>query len=525
MKIVKHARAAALLLALTTGVVACNSNNPSYTGNPDVAVSPPEKPAPKEFEKSFKFSTSETTLAQDKFDKNTVSVRFQALDSSGASINNLKAKDVKVEENGVNVTPFKLSTDETDRSQHTVDIQFVVDTTKSMIPRIESAVRRVISFVKSSRQRGYHTRMCFSTFGDTIKKKCERFYDNNPNDKSTQAQVDELVSDLASIKALPKSDDPANTDLPENPMRALIEAAKAPWAPDAQRFVILITDADFLYAPDNMGAMYKAGKLPPDQLPPNMEETIKAIQGAQMTVYAVTPPNVPGYVGDFQGQKSIVEASHGKFFEFKKVMTGTTSLDAVLEDIILTVKTTYKVEYVVDDVQGLNPTLKVEDRHVAIKLNGGTSNLISTLSSMPTGRAEYKQTFKIADQEVYADSLQVFVNDKKLGAGEYSLNKTDVTLKSVPAAGANLRFVFYYQELGKNLRLEQILVNGDGDPRDTRVWLNDIEARADDYTIEKDEQGNAVVHLKEASVLANNDPYGIRKNAGVHVKVVTNYLR
>ena len=512
------------ILAMTfAALLGCNNNNPSYTGRPDVAVSPPEKPAPQSFAKRFEFSTSEQTVTQDKFDKNTVSVLFQVTGANGLSVNNLKASDLRVEENGVNVTPIKLSADE-ERSSHVVDIVFVVDTTKSMIPFIATATRRISDFVRTSRAAGYHTRMCFSTFGDTVGKKCDRFYDNNPTDASTESQVRELLSDLGGVKALPKNDDPANTDIPENPMRALIEATKAPWAADSQRFVILVTDAGFLSAPDNLGAMFRAGKMPAEAMPPTMEETVKAIRDSQISVYAVAP-KLPGYTGSFQGQDGIVEASkNGRFYAFRDVLADSRSLESILKDIIETVNTTYKIEYVVDDVTGLDPTLKEGDRHLTIVASGGTTSINSVLSSMPTGRAQYKSAWDLGEP-VQSDSLKVFVDGKELSASEFTLAGTTVTLNSVPKPEAKLRFVYFYQDIAKNLRVEQIVVNGEGDPRDIRVTLNEKVARATDYTVEKDLQGNAIIHLNEASVLATSDPYGIRQGRGVDVQVITNFNR
>ena len=524
-------RSTAGVLLASILLSACTVTNPPLTGEtkaPPPAVAP--KLGPKTFEKTFGFSKSEATQEQNKFDENTVSVFFQA-NKDGNSVNDLKVQDLVVTENNVAVSPFTLSAD-VERSNQVADIVFLVDVTGTMVELIETAKVRLKEFINSSRKAGYHTRMCFSTFGDYTVKKCTRFFDNNPKDPSTEAQVRELLSELTKIHAYRgEGQDPGYPDLDENPMQALVDAAKAPWGADSQRFVILVTDWGFLYSPENIGEQAKKGKLPN---PPTIPQVHQAIKDSQMKIFAVTRTQHThrgqnlvwdGYNTPFQGQPGIVQVSGGEHFDFDKVLAKQITLDQIFERILKRINTTYKLTYVVDKVPGLDPTLPVAQRNVDIRLTDpakGTTKKASTLSSMPTGRPNYQQTFKISDQNIQQGTMQVFMSDKEVAASEYTVTKGEVRFKAVPPAGSKLRFVFLYEAIDQNLRLEAISLRGALTAQNTKVYLNDIEMPVSDDMFARDIDGNSSVTLP-GSVKASNDPYGIRKNQGLKVKVVTTF--
>jgi len=505
------------VVLLLLSLAACAPSNPNLVvRNP---APPLAKPAalPKPLEQPsvhlFSFARSEAPFDQAKYDENVVSVHFQ-VKKDGQSVNDLKARDLRVQENGAPITSFKLDADK-ERLDQVVDIVFAVDITGTMTAFIETAKRRLAAFVESSHKKGYHTRMCISTFGDYTVKNCQRFFDVDPKKPfKDDPQIKELLNELAHMEAYKgQGKDPGWPDLDENPMRALIDASSAPWAQGSQRFLILVTDWGFLYSPDNQGTIGEKA--------PHMSEVTQAIKSSGMTVFAVTP-NQQGYNSPFQNEPSIVQASGGEFFEFKSVMAGKISLDHILSRILIRINTTYSLSYVVDRVPGLDPTLPVEKRQVTIataKANGGTSEVKSITSSIPTGRPQYQQAWKIADSAVAKDSLKVFVDGKAVAASEYSLNQGEVTFKSVPRAGAKLRFVFYYEALEKNFRMEPMTFAGDVNAENSKVYLNDKEARPADFSFTKDLEGNMSLKLAD-TVMASDDPYDLRKNKSLKVKVV-----
>lgn len=473
------------------------------------------------YEKRFNLAPSEATFQQKRYDENEMSVFFRVL-KDGQTVNNLQGSDLQVQENGVNVSPFTVS-HETKKSKEVADIVFLVDITGTMVELIETAKLRLAEFIKTSRAQGYHTRMCISTFGDYTVKKCSRFFDNNPDDKTTEAQVKELVSELAQLQAYRgNGKDPGWPDLDENPMGALVDAAKAPWGENSQRFVILVTDWGFLYSPTNQGTIGDKA--------PSMKQVTEAIKSSQMKVFAVTRTEHDhkgehlvwdGYNTPFQGEPSIVQSSGGEHFNFDKVLKGEIPLTSILQKILDRLNTTYKLTYVVDQVPGLNPSLTVDKRNVVVKLKDGSVGQVepgSKLATMPKGRPEYQTVWKASDEKVDTNTMQVFVDGGELRSSDFSVENGTVKLKEVPKPGADIRMKFVYENFEKNLRLEPIAISSGYDPSKLTVYLNGIQAKEGDFVLQKDTENHLSVSVAEGA-LNTSDPYGVRKNLGLHVKI------
>ncbi|WP_413288426.1 hypothetical protein [Bdellovibrio sp. HCB337] len=501
-----------ILPLLTTLISACSPESASLVTRP---------PQTRLFEKSFEVSPSEATFKQTRYDQNEVSLQFQVL-KNGASVNNLKATDLKVYENGIPVNPFELSA-QTERINQVADIVFLVDITGTMVELIESAKKRLAEFVKSSRKAGYHTRMCIATFGDYTVKKCSRFFDNNPNDRSTESQVKELLSELAQLHAYRgNGKDPGWPDLDENPMGALVDVSKAPWGENSQRFVILVTDWGFLYSPDNQGTIGDKA--------PTMKQVTDAIKAAQMKVFAVTRTKHThkgkelvwdGFNTPFQGEQGIVQTSDGEHFDFDKVLKGEITLNQILQRILDRLDTTYKLSYIVDQISGLNPTLPLDKRDVKLSLaqqDGGEFVNKTITSSMPKGRPEYQTSWKVADGVLSENSVRVYVDNKELPASEYSVSGQNVVLKTPPKAGASIRFVYYQKDVTKHLRLEPMSFADGMSSSNVKVYLNGVPARSGDVIFTKDTEGNTSVSFSEA-ISKPSAPYKILENKGLKVKI------
>ena len=345
------------------------------------------------FESFFKMNNSVASFEQPQLESNETQAAFQVALADGTNVPDLKVTDFTILENGQPISDFKLQSNSTTIKQ-SVDIIFAVDVTGSMSPTIESAKTRLISFVQKSRLNGTHSRMCLITFGDRTVKNCDRFYDNNPDDPSTIDQVNELISEISKLKALTGSSDPGGSDLNENPMRALIDASKAPWNENSQRFVILITDDGFLYSPGNSGNV--------GALAPKYNEVSEAIEKSQMKVFAATP-SLAGYNKPFKGEPGVVEFSKGEWFNFKDLISGKITLDTILNRILNRVQTTYLLQYTLDENSGsgLDLTLPLKKRKIEILLQNGVHanlNMLSLQSNLPDGRKPYQKKFKLADK-------------------------------------------------------------------------------------------------------------------------------
>ena len=512
------------------------------------------------FQSHFGISASEQTMQQARYDINEVQVNFRALNGHQNSITGLLAEDFQVSENGIPVHPFSLRS-ETERINQVADIVFLVDVTGTMSELIESAKLRLRHFIQTSRQQGYHTRMCISTFGNYTVKKCERFFDNNPNDPSTEAQVRELLSELNQLRAFRGAGyDPGWPDLNENPMGALMDAADAPWGESSQRFVILVTDWGFHISPEvdetevggEAGEEAEAedaaeagdGRVMIDvhyleggkgQIPaPRMSEVNQAIEKSQMTVFAVTRMEHThrgqhmvwdGFNSPLNGQPSIVESSGGEWFDFDLVIRGRVTLDQILQRILDRLNTTYQIRYQVDSIPHLDPTLPVKQRKLDIQVKGHprASVLIDSVSStQPQGRPEYKKQWKVGTEDILSDSLQIFVDEKIMTPGEdFKIEGGDVIFAEAPAPGAQLRFVYFYKNPRKNLRETTLNFAGHLNASNTQVVLNGHKVTDISHLIfAHDLEGHTNLSFSEAALSSTSDPYQIWEKQGLSVEVI-----
>ncbi|MBX3021973.1 MAG: VWA domain-containing protein [Bdellovibrionales bacterium] len=503
---------AALVLVLAN----CKSESPALTGpgpKPTPASYATPRPDAKNFSKAFAFETAEATATQERYDENQVSVLFQVT-KDGQSVNGLTERNLRVTENGIPVTPFKIFAD-TQKLDQVADIAFVVDVTGSMGPFIESAKQVLTQFIRTTKNKGYHVRMCLSTFGDLVTQKCDRFYDN-----TSESQVSEFVTRLTGLQVSKgNAEVKPYIDKEENSMRALYEATGSPWEAGSQRFVILVTDADF-YSPDKPGRFLEGHQSNPETVAPSMKQVNEVIAGSQVRVFAVTP-SAAGYNSPLAGQKGVVQSSRGEHFDFFKVNKRQISLNSILDRILHSINTTYKLMYTVDKVTGLDPTLAVGARKISVTTDAGTVTGKGITSSMPNGRPNYKKEFTISSSPVQPDSVQVFIDGAAVNPSDFSATGGVVIFKNVPKAGSSLRFVYLYEAIDKNLRVEPIMIPGHTDARTTKVWLNGREAKAEDLTFGRDMSGNTTLSIAP-SAMASNDPYDIRRNNGVKMQVVTN---
>lgn len=458
----------------------------------------------------YKMSDSQTSFAQENLEENRTTLSFQAKLSDGTYISNLTEQDISLSENNVPVPNFVFNSNSQNIVQ-TVDIVFAIDITGSMTPTIESAKTRLINFVNKTRAAGYHTRMCLVTFGDYTVQKCNKFYDNNPDDPATISQVTELISEISKLRALKGSEDPGGSDLNENPMRAIIDTASAPFAENSQRFMIMITDDGFLYSPGNSGSV-GAGA-------PKWSEVLAAINSSQMRIFAATP-NLAGYNKKFQSQSSVVEASGGEFFLFNDLIQGKITLDTILNRIISRVKTTYLVEYVADQVPGLDPSLSLSNRKIKITLrNGQTATLVSqnVQSNLPNGRGSYKKVWKLSDKSIKSESLIVKINGIEQRSG-FKLESGQVVFDQAPPKGAVIDISFRYTNIKDCVQFIPTILNGKEDLTLLSVFFNGIKAKSTDVVFEKSIEGHWTLRPSER-VLSETDPFEIRKNGGLSIKV------
>lgn len=457
----------------------------------------------------MKLASSMANFEQNQLDSNKTVVSFQVINSQGEYLNDLTSTSVTLSENGQPVPNFVMKSNPQE-SRRTVDIAFLIDVTCSMNPTIASAKTRVIDFIRSSRDAGYHTRMCLSTFGDYTVRPCNRFYDNDPSKPETVAQVNELISEVNALQAGCGAADPGGRDLDENPLQAVLDAEHAPWAQGSQRFGILLTDAGFLYGPGNPGALGTSA--------PVYANVLSSLQRSQMNLFAAVPSR-PGYERNFGSLPGIIPASNGEYFPYLDLVNGRTNLNTILNRILLRVQTTYALEYVADDVAGLNPTLPLNQRSIQVSLVRGseTVRMVATTSNLPNGRAEYKKSFKLSDKEILPSSLKVKVNGLNVTAG-YRLNAGSLVFDTAPVRGAKIEVEYAYASLADSLQTQPVVLPATEDLNNIAVFLNDVKATGSQIRFQKDLEGRWLLLLNTDAVF-NADPFKIRENGGLTVKV------
>lgn len=502
-QLLKHQTLAMIATAVLTS---CNSNIKFI---PEAL--PAIEPTALEAVESFKVNESQQNYTQDSLEQNQTTVSFKVKMANGLYLQNLLPSELTLKENGLEVPQFTLNKNSQEVKQ-TVDIAFAVDVTGSMTSTIESAKLRLTNFVRKSREAGYHTRMCLLTFGDYTIQKCDKFYDNNPSDSSTLVQVEELISEITKLKALKGTQDPGGTDLNENPMRAVIDASTAAWAPQNQKFLILITDDGFLYSPGNQGAV---GTLAPKYI-----EVKEALAKSGIKVFAATP-SLAGYDKPFRGEQGIVSLSQGEWFNFADLISGKITLDTILNRIIINVNTTFVAQYIVDEVSGLNPGLPLAERTIEVILKNGSVGTVESLipqSNLPTGREQYKTEFKISDKKIRKNSAKVYVNGLEIKSGFKFTDDGKVQFAKAPPAGAQIKVVYKYDQLKDSITLRPITLQGEVDIKKLVVFINGLQVQTSDYTVNKSLEGVYTLNLND-SVFTEADPYLIDQNNELQIRL------
>lgn len=442
---------------------------------------PPPVPKPQKFEtietnKTFRIQASDQSFEQEQLEKNASFLSFQIKKPDGSFLADLNQAEVKFFENQLPISNYKFTKNSVEFAQ-TVDIVFTVDVTGSMEKTIEAAKLRLINFIRKSRDAGYHSRMCLVTFGDYTIKKCDKFYDNNPRDPATQDQVQELISEITKLRALKGPLDPGGQDFNENPMRALIDASLAPWQAGDQRFAILITDDGFLYSPENPGNV--------GPIAPKWKELKNALIGSQMKVFAATP-SLKGYNFNFSKKElGIVDLTQGEWFPYSDLVSGKITLDSILNRILVNVNTTFVAEYVVEEQEGLDPTLPVSKRNLTVDLKDKTLGQVTSLqlkSNLPDGRKEYARQFKISEKKIDRSTLHVWINNQPVTDFEL-LQGNSIEFSKAPPAKAKIKVTYEYEEIKDSLILEPVEFQITPRDKTLEVFLNSVAVDNSYYTL------------------------------------------
>lgn len=459
----------------------------------------------------FPTSSSESNFTQVNSFNNEMSLQLNLM-QIGEDVSILEKNMIQVTHSGVPIKNFELVNTSLQKD-NVIDIAFVVDVTGTMSVFIEDAKARIINFIQTTRSNGIRTRMCISTFGDYTVKKCDRFFDNNPADPNSLAETEELISEITSLRAFKgQGQDPGWPDFDENPMGAIIDISKAPFRSEAQKFVIMVTDAGFLYSPQNQGSLGANA--------PSMQAVSKAIEDSQITIFGITP-YLAGYTSDLNGLPSVIAQSSGEHYLFQSVINGEITLNQILDRVLDRVKSTYVLSYVIDDQPQLNPSLPVNYQEVKVVVQDPKSQVIledlKIQATFPDGRPEFIQEWQLSQDAIDAESVEVWVNASKLAKNQFEVVASKLKLKQPPALSSKIRTRYKYADNYKNIRTRPLYLNRQVNENDLIIMINRQVARAEDIYFERDlNRDLSVIILPHA---LQDDYYKIEDNGGLYIDI------
>jgi hypothetical protein len=459
----------------------------------------------------FPLSWSEINFKQVESFKNEVSLYFN-ITQIGTNLPSLDQSMIQVSHEGLNIDKFNLTNTSLEKD-NIIDIAFVIDVTGTMSNFIEDAKLRIINFIQTSMSRGIRTRMCISTFGNYTVKACDRFYDNDPKNPASLVQTQELISEISNLRAYKgQGKDPGWPDYDENPMQALIDVSRAPFRSEAQKFVIMVTDAGFLYSPQNQGSLGNKAPL--------LTDVAQAIKSSQISIFGITP-FMPGYTSSLNGLPSVIEQSSGEHYLFSSVIKGEVTLNQIMNRILDRVKSTYVLSYVIDDFKSLNPSKPVDFEEINLEIKKtSTQTVLSDLkyqATFPNGSPEFIQDWALSSDKVDSGSARVWVNDNELDSSEFIINYGNLKIKKAPELASHIFVRYQYENVFKNLRLKPLFLNRIVDEENLVIRMNGIPARPGDLLFQRDANNDlSVMVLPEA---LKDDYYRVKEQEGLALEI------
>jgi VWFA-related protein len=191
-----------------------------------------------------------------------------------------------------------------------VDVVFVFDTTSSMGGEIDGAIRSSVAFAEQLRAANRDFRLGLVAFGDEVRAIAQA-------DLSLTADAGEFTNWVRQLQAEGGGDDP------EASLDALERATTFHFRPDAQKVLLLITDA----APHEEGDGSAYSRLTAAALAPQLRD-------GGFVVYTVA--------ADDPRFRAMASETGGKFYELTRSTDFTGMIDEIGGDIAKQYRLTYK---------------------------------------------------------------------------------------------------------------------------------------------------------------------------------------
>ena len=438
------------------------------------------------------------------YGRNKTIISFIAQDNKGFHVRDLQKEDLIITENQSEVLNYTLSS-EKQRSHYKLEIVFAIDIGGSM-RRYSGVIEDNIKYFMSELKKyQIHTNFCLVTFKDSVETRCDRFNDN--------FEV-ENISRLFHNKI-------SRREQKQNSLAGLLAAAKTGWGIGNQHIIILITDAQ-----PWIHLEYKSLNLPFQV--PRYESVLNALQGIQ--VFTLTH-NAPWLSKDWSGFPSVVQATSGQWFDLKKLEKKVTNISPIFNQVRDQWNILHKIEYFVEDQQGLSPSLSLEKRQILLTSNRSELNFPSkdmqieiqdVHSSMPEGNTKLQSRWVInKDEYIHPDNISVTVND--IPEYNFLIRDGEILFIEPPPEGSQIHVQYELGNLIDNIQRHSLVLKSHSTSSpiyvktlNSPLYLNGKEASHAYFEVEFSDNGNLYLHLKE-SVFANEDPFDIRQSNGLDI--------
>ena len=459
---------------------------------------------------------SEELFFQSTYNRNRTTLFFQAFNAP-LNIRDLQKDDIILSENGIEIENYTLSSTRR-RLNHDLEVVFVVDVGASMDTYGENVKENIIYFINRLQEAEMHAKFCLLKFTDLVKDgQCNMFFPDNPITSEDENTV-KFLRDVSELKLEEKS------TFKQNALGGLLEASsKTPWSANSQHMIVLITDAMFWIA------------IEPDRearTAPDYEAVLESLDQNAIQVFSLTQ-DFNGFSRNYSGHRSIIEASgddtrlDGQWFPFKDL--NNQDMDSIFNQVREQINISYKIEYFVEDQEGLNAYLPLDERQVILTAYSSEEIDIQmrgdVYSSMPEGSSQLQSYWPLNERAIVNENyVAVSVNEQP--EDDFFIENGEVIFPNPPPSGSEIFVQYEIGNLRDNINEHTLLLPTDPEHQGSfnvkidsvSLMLNDIEVPDQDFEIAFSDLENMQLRLSE-NIFDNTDPYNIRNSGELTVSL------
>ena len=483
---------------------------------PVIELPPPpqiiERRSQHEFHDSFSYTLNEELFFQSTYNRNRTTLFFQAFDAH-LNIRDLQKDDIVLSENGIEIENYTLSSTERSRLNKDLEIVFVVDVGASMDDNGENVKENITYFVNRLQEAQMRTKFCLLKFTDLVQEgQCNIFFPDNPKTPENENTV-KFLGDVSRLRFEEKS-----ALHKQNALGGLLEASsKTPWNSNSQRMVILITNAMFWVAIESETEV--DAKTAPDY-----EVVFDSLQQNEIQVFSLTQ-NYSGFSGSYSGHPPLTEASlGGQWFDIKNL--SHQDMDSIFNQVEEQINISYKIEYFVEDQEGLNASLPLDEREVTLTAyNPEEINIRrrGVYSNIPEGSEQLQSYWPLNERDVNENQTFVTVDGQPV---DFSIENGEIVFSNPPPSGSEIFVQYEAGSLRDNIREHTLSLptdpkhQGSSDIQidSASLRLNDITVPDQGFEIIFSDLENIQLRLTE-NIFDNTDPYGIRGSGELKISL------